>query len=378
MAKLMMYRAILITSLASYLVPSQAANQPYGNVVQEEKIFDQLQTNLSKTIKTAKRNIDSDDKCGTNLLESLQKEYQLTQENRQLKDKTLELERQLVDFQCYQPTGEISLEPEEPQPIYGNDIQLATDNNTELKKTHHHYCGFYSKKILPEIDGPVKIMDKIYYFTKELIMDVKRSANDVIMTLKNVIETTDEIKIGTLVKDMQNRIVSVVTTKIDNKYLIQNSFKHLNIHLSNTSLQFQTKVKPICYADKQFVTKEELVDYLNKPNKTKTPVTATVFHRDRKQAQLIVHKDGHNILNQHIRHAIYDPDFQNRERMRDILNNKIHDPCKISKLSIKTNKQYMLLQQLATENITYLSMCKQDQDLINKALEVAYKANRTD
>lgn len=346
------YRSFLTASLVVYLTATNvsAFGIPHSDAESDQATEQEIK-NRSAEIKRFKRDVQTLGAGNSTFIDKLEQQNAECQWRRDLVKENLELRSQLADLKCYQPTGSISLE-DATVSAPDDSLVLATDDNQELKNTHHHYCGFYSKTVLPPLTATVKILGKVYEVSKDLIYDIATSGKDTILTLKNTIQTKDDIPIGTRVYTSAGKLCSMITSKIDDKYLIQNGFKNINLHLTNLKVNFQTKVKNICYADKQFTTKEELVRYLES-DKPKTELQATVYHRDNNEAQLVIHKDGINIVNQHLRHRIRDPQFQSREKIRDLLQQRIHDPCKLSKFKITTKAQYDIIKQLLDTEIYF-------------------------
>lgn len=372
------YRDFLTASLVIYLTTTNVtAYQTPRRPNETSDALDQEIKNRSIEIKRFKRDVQLNGASDSDLITKLEctQQEQLWRKDMMLEN--LQLKAELADYRCFNPDGTIELEDAIAENTSTDDVVLATDENTHLKETHHHYCGFYSKNILPPLTDSVKILGKLYNVTKEMVLDIATSGKDTIMTLKKTINTTDIIPLGTPVYTSAGKICGMITSKLDNMYLLQDGFKNLNLHLTNLKVEFQTKVKPICYAGKQFANKKELIDYLNS-TKRPTALMATIYHRDKNEAQLIVHKDGVNIINQHFRHRVRDPQFQQREKIRDILQQKITDPCKLSKLKITTKQQYDLIQQLLQEELYYLNSPLEQKELINRAIDVAYRLNRKD
>ncbi|AIY60609.1 hypothetical protein [Dendrolimus punctatus cypovirus 22] len=191
------------------------------------------------------------------------------------------------------------------------DIVLATDENSYVKRTHHHYAGFYSKNILPPIcrDRAVDVNGKTYKLYDSMkTLNVQSSGNDTILTIEPIIFTPDELPKGAVVTNYgTNETVSLITSSYDTQhvnghkgYPVNDGFKNINIHLA-APVEHVQKTKPIAYADKQFDTKAELIEYL----KTVKPLPKIKAHlytdKHNRGSQLIIHYDGVNIANIHLR-----------------------------------------------------------------------------
>lgn len=198
------------------------------------------------------------------------------------------------------------------------DLVMFTSTLASIAKTsHHHYCGFYSRAVLPEIHGPVEVNGKTYNVTREPVVDWAYDGIDTIVTVKERLYTDDDLPHGSLIHH-NSRLVGAIVRKavartvtwmwdggaenavpVDRQYYpIQNGFKHLNVHISGHEVLPELKTKPIVYAARQFDSKPALLEYLKNPA---DETGARMYHQCTNNAQLVVYHKGINIINMHLR-----------------------------------------------------------------------------
>lgn len=196
-------------------------------------------------------------------------------------------------------------------------IVPQTTNNTDLKETHHHYVGFYSKSVLPKLPNKVLIKTPtagvITTVVNEPCINMGYSGNETIITEQPIvkIDKTTEVPPGSLVVNTEtNEPIGAITSSItlgkQKAYPVQDGFRRYNAHLA-MKVERATKIKPIAYADKQFDNKQQLMQYLNGLPPNNSNVKATLLtDKDNMNTQLIIHEQGRNIANIHLRHRLID------------------------------------------------------------------------
>jgi hypothetical protein len=188
---------------------------------------------------------------------------------------------------------------------FGNDTR-------QYKDTHHHYCGFFSLTLLACIvDDTVVIDGKQYPVSDETAIDWAFDGEDTIVTEKRLLYTERALRLHTPIFNVHNELVGLVlrgyiTNDSDHCYAIQDGFKLYNNHLSGMNLVVREKRKPIAYADQQFDTKAELCVYLRAP-KHPNPTSAILYHSARKNAQLMLYRDGVQFSNSQLRKNVFGP-----------------------------------------------------------------------
>lgn len=200
-------------------------------------------------------------------------------------------------------------------------VALATKGNTSLKATHHHYCGFYSNTVLPEIKKTalVEVDGKeiaLNTYNAPKAVNYCYSGNDTIITVEPAPSVSHEvctdIPQGTIVKDYDTKAtVGVITGKISmgtrDAYPIQNGFREVNIHLNGRTTR-DVKTKPIVYGGKQFDTKADLMEYKASvaPLDPKTYKSVIYTDKANRHTQLVIIAHGHTIATVHLRHRLCD------------------------------------------------------------------------
>ncbi|AIS92057.1 hypothetical protein [Erinnyis ello granulovirus] len=189
------------------------------------------------------------------------------------------------------------------------------DNTFPIKQTHHHYCGFYSVQVLATIINNVVVVNgKQYNVSDETAIDWAFDGEDTIVTEKRLLYTDEELPLHAPIYNIDHQLVGIVlagmqTTDGDYCYAIQDGFKSLNIHLSNMNLVVREKRKMACYADQQFDTKQELVDYINNRRRIDemgdSDHGAILYHVNKKNAQLVVFQNGLQVINCHLRKKVF-------------------------------------------------------------------------
>lgn len=196
---------------------------------------------------------------------------------------------------------ETSLPARDVSDMTSNELAIAKPDNVGFKDTRHHYAGFYALNVVPPIDGDyVYIQDTRHYLLPYTVVNFGYSGRDTIISVQRAIESETHIPTGTPVYNSKGAVVSLITGNQDNIYPIQDGFNHENYHLSNIRVTVQNKTKIIAFADKQFDKKEQLVKYL-KTQPPKTADEAILYDNNGKSTQLVVYRNGKNILNVHIR-----------------------------------------------------------------------------
>jgi hypothetical protein len=145
---------------------------------------------------------------------------------------------------------------------------IITDVSLSEYKKYHHYVGFYSKYMLPSIENNVVIINNKEYtvITENKILNFSYDGTDVIIEEQNFIYSDERLEYGEYIFDSNKKnIVGVITNIYSGKYYpIPNAFNNNNSHKSKiNTLQIKSKIFPICYADKEFVNKEDLKLYID-------------------------------------------------------------------------------------------------------------------
>nr|BDU47020.1 acetyltransferase-like protein [Spodoptera litura male-killing virus] len=176
-------------------------------------------------------------------------------------------------------------------------------NNLYLANTMHHYCGFYSNFILPQLIGNfVTIDNRNYTLEPKTIICSAYNGRDTIITEMSYLITDKINKVGSYIYNNGNLVGLVTRNNIDKIIPIQNGFNNINIHLSNIQLEHRVKTKLIAYADQQFDNKQQLLEYLeNNVNNNHQPKAIIYTDCNNNNAQLIVYENGLNIINTHLR-----------------------------------------------------------------------------
>lgn len=205
---------------------------------------------------------------------------------------------------------------------YDSIVLMYADNvnhTADVKNTYHHYCGFYSKYVLPSIcsSNEVMIDNTVYTVSNDRVIDWFYDGIDTIVTEKRLLYTDDELPDGLVIynndsnKSLQ-RPVGVICGGHSGVYPIQDGFKLFNLHLSNVRVSAQLKTKIIAYADRQFDSKSQLVHYLNElkctnNDKCTKELRSTIFYKNNsKESQLTVSDgNGQQLLNMHFRLPVF-------------------------------------------------------------------------
>lgn len=185
----------------------------------------------------------------------------------------------------------------------------------ELKGRCHHYCGFFSDKLLSPIqsDATVRIGD-IEYKVEGTVLDHAFDGEDSIITEKRIVKVENQdddngahLYDGAVVRNSLDQIVGLLTVRGDYR-LVQDAFKLFNVHLSRTKVTVQEKTKMIAYADRQFDTKLELVEYIaSKDHKTGHDGCVIYHRKGGADAQIVTYRNGLQNLNIHTRQTLAIP-----------------------------------------------------------------------
>ncbi|AHJ14798.1 hypothetical protein [Inachis io cypovirus 2] len=191
------------------------------------------------------------------------------------------------------------------------NLVLATNETAFLAKTRHHYTGFYSKHILKPVpsDGIVMVNDTPYKTgSVKKVANAQKNGESTIITFEPCLFTTDNLPAGSIVKDAEGGEYGMITSHYEafNKrkaYPIQNAFEYPSIMVS-VPCEHRVKEKLMAYADKQFDKKGDLVAYIESLGPK--PDIGAIIYTDKynKNPQLVVHANGHQIINMHLRKRI--------------------------------------------------------------------------
>ena len=194
-------------------------------------------------------------------------------------------------------------------------VPFGGNTTLHLKQTHHHYCGFFSLHVLATIIDNVVVIDgQQYTVSEDTAIDWAFDGEDTIVTEKRLLYTDEELPLHSPIFNIENKLVGLVLRGVqtldgDWCYAIQDGFTAQNFHLSNIVLVVREKRKLISYADQQFDTKPELLEYIDgvkrKLYTTNLNHGAILYHVHKKNAQLVVFQDGVQIMNCHLRKSVY-------------------------------------------------------------------------
>ncbi|AKN80795.1 acetyltransferase-like protein [Diatraea saccharalis granulovirus] len=188
---------------------------------------------------------------------------------------------------------------------------LVPFGRVQFKRTHHHYCGFYSLQQLSSIvDDKVVVNGKEYEVTGETAIDWAYDGVDTIVAEKRLVYSKEEWPLHGVIYNINEEIVGLVgqgvkTADGDYCYAIQDGFNLYTNHLSNINLIVREKNKLIAYADKEFDDKNELIKYLDNTKGGGGEVGAILYHKNKKQAQLILYQSGVQLSNTHLRKSVF-------------------------------------------------------------------------
>ncbi|AAP85693.1 ORF_56 [Adoxophyes orana granulovirus] len=183
----------------------------------------------------------------------------------------------------------------------------------QYKATRHHYCGFYSTILLSGIVNNVVIVDGDRYdVSNETVLDWAYDGIDTILTEKRIVYSNKPWLLHEPIYNVNMEIIGIVLQNYTHDadkyvYLVQDGYNLYSNLLSNVNLIVREKTKPIAYADQLFDTKKELFEYLNTTNLNKETgkYGAILYHQNSKNAQLMLHFDGKQLSNSHLRKNIF-------------------------------------------------------------------------
>lgn len=194
-------------------------------------------------------------------------------------------------------------------------VPFGGNTTLHLKQTHHHYCGFFSLHLLATIIDNVVVIDgQQYTVSDDTAIDWAYDGQDTIVTEKRLLYTDDELPLHSPIFNIENELVGLVLRGIqtldgDWCYAIQDGFTAQNFHLSDVNLVVREKRRLISYADRQFDTKPDMLDYIDGVKRqlytTSLTYGAILYHVHKKNAQLVIHQNGLQIVNCHLRKNVY-------------------------------------------------------------------------
>ncbi|UYE99013.1 MAG: hypothetical protein [Betabaculovirus sp.] len=199
-------------------------------------------------------------------------------------------------------------------------VPFGGNTTLHLKQTHHHYCGFFSLHLLATIIDNVVVIDgQQYTVSDDTAIDWAYDGQDTIVTEKRLLYTDDELPLHSPIFNIENELVGLVLRGIqtldgDWCYAIQDGFTAQNFHLSDVNLVVREKRRLISYADRQFDTKPDMLDYMDgfkRQFKDSFNIHnyinngAILYHVHKKNAQLVIYQNGLQILNCHLRKNVY-------------------------------------------------------------------------
>lgn len=182
-----------------------------------------------------------------------------------------------------------------------------------LKENNHHYCGFFSDVVLPGIINDLVVINNLtYVFSNKFEFEIAYDGIDSIITLKKQFYIKDATKLsrGDLIYNTDQQVIGLVThiyMDHDGQHyvLVQDGFKYLNIHITDSQVEIINKTRLIAYAGQQFDTKQQLIQYINAKNKTASgKIHHVIYHQNYKNVQYITHLNGVNISNMQLRYNI--------------------------------------------------------------------------
>lgn len=188
---------------------------------------------------------------------------------------------------------------------------IQSQQLSAYKSDFHHYCGYFSDVVLPTlcIDDRIVLRGKQFPFSGVYLIDSQTDGIDTIINNKKLFYIDNNtVSVDDNVYNTKQQLVGKVTNLFyyngRRAILLQDGFKHLNIHLTNLKVSVVNKSSPIAYAGRMFQTKLQLIQYLAELNTSDHIVKATLYHVNGTSAQLIVHCNGLNISNTQLRSGI--------------------------------------------------------------------------
>lgn len=190
-------------------------------------------------------------------------------------------------------------------------VPFGVSSVSNLKTTHHHYCGFYSLHLLAGIVNDLVVVNgKEYQVSEETVIDWAYDGVDTIVAEKRLVYSDVPWKLHDPIFNTDGDVVGLVGSPLlayngDYCYAVQDAFKYYNNHLSNVNLVVKEKTAAIAYADRQFETKKELKEYLENETDRSKGYGAILYHTGKKNAQLILYRDGVQLSNSHLRKNVF-------------------------------------------------------------------------
>lgn len=179
--------------------------------------------------------------------------------------------------------------------------------NSPLKSTHHHHVGYFSNETEMSVSQPdlltnVGFTKNFDVYTEDSIVNFSYDSADLLVQEQSYIYSADKLPVGYVLLHA-GLFYSVINNSHGDKYPIDaGKTKPFYMFSDVDSVTVKTKKHLIAYADKEFDSKNQLVQYIE--NMKANPVTSprgAVILKNGNSTQIIVYENGLNLVSFHLR-----------------------------------------------------------------------------